>query len=698
MNRDAAEKPVDDLTREEAAAELERLAREIAHHDRLYYQQDAPEVSDAEYDALRARNAAIEARFPDLIRADSPSLRVGAAPAEAFGKVRHARPMLSLDNAFDDGGVRDFVGRVRRFLRLGEDEPVVLAAEPKIDGLSVSLRYEDGVFVQGATRGDGYEGEDVTANLRTLQDLPPRLHGPAPAVLEVRGEVYMRRDEFLALNERRAAEGAPPFANPRNAAAGSLRQLDSRVTARRPLRLFVYALGEVSAPVAASHGELLQRLHQWGFHVNPLAEVCRDLDAVLALYHRLLDQRADLPYDIDGVVYKVDRFDWQERLGQVSRAPRWAIAHKFPAEQAQTIVESIGVHVGRTGTLTPVANLRPVTVGGVVVQRATLHNEAYIAEKDIRVGDTVVVQRAGDVIPQVVRVVPEKRPAGAAPYAFPTVCPVCGAHAVRPEDEAARRCTGGLTCEAQVLERLQHFASRDAFDIEGLSEKTVAFLWREGFIRGPADLFRLREENARRLQRLENYKGWGKRSTDKLLDAIDARRRIALDRFIYALGIRQVGQATAKLLAHHYGSLMHLRARMDAAQDREGEAWQELTSIEGIGPSVAGDILDFFAEEHNQRTLDDLESVLEAVEPAAAPAAAGSPLAGKTIVFTGEMERMTRAEAKARAEALGAKVTGSVSRNTDYVVVGAAPGSKARKARELGVTVLEEADWLALLA
>ncbi len=693
--------PVEALSEGQATAELARLAAEIADHDRLYYQQDAPRISDADYDALRQRNAAIEARFPALIRTDSPSFRVGAAPAAAFAKVRHVKPMLSLENAFDDEDVRAFFAGVRNFIKELKDDPtrpIAVVAEPKIDGLSINLRYENGVFVQGATRGDGTVGEDVTANLRTLNDLPRRLKGEAPALIEVRGEVYMIRDDFLRMNEQRAAAGEQTFANPRNAAAGSLRQLDPRITAGRPLRLFAYAMGECSEAVADSHGTFLERLSAWGFHVNPKARRCASVDEALAFYHQIAAERAQLPYDIDGVVYKVERFDWQERLGMVSRAPRWAVAHKFPAEQACTVLKDIIIQVGRTGALTPVALLEPITVGGVVVGRATLHNEDEIQRKDVRIGDTVIVQRAGDVIPQIVGVMADKRPAAAQPFAFPTLCPQCGSHAERPEGEAVRRCTGGLTCPAQAIERLRHFASRNAFDIEGLGEKNVEFLWREGFVRSPADIFRLRAENARRLQRLENYEGWGAVSVRKLFEAIDRRRRIALDRFIYALGIRQVGEATAKLLARNYGSLSAWRTAMMEAQDRDSEAYRHLASIESIGAKVAKDILDFFAEGHNRQALDDLERELEAIEAYERPTGGTqSPVAGKTVVFTGSLDTLTRSEAKARAEALGAKVAGSVSRKTDYVVIGADAGSKAKDAEKLGVATLTEQEWLALI-
>ncbi len=715
----------------EAAAELKRLAAEIARHDRAYHTQAAPLIPDAEYDALVRRNAAIEARFPDLVRPDSPSRRVGGAAAEGFRKVRHVVPMLSLDNAFADQDVAEFVTRVRRFLGLAADEPVALVAEPKIDGLSINLRYEHGRFVQGATRGDGAEGEDVTANLLTLADLPRQLAGDAPAALEIRGEVYMTKADFLALNARQEAAGDKPFANPRNAAAGSLRQLDFRITAGRPLRLFAYAMGEASAPVADSHWHFLRRLAEWGFQVNPLAERCDDVAAALALYHRVGDGRAGLAYDIDGVVYKVDRFDWQARLGMKDRAPRWAIAHKFPAEQARTILKSIEISVGRTGVLTPWANLEPINVGGVMVARATLHNEDEVGRKDFRDGDTVVIQRAGDVIPQVVAVVPELRPEAAVPFSMTAkltgegdhpVCPVCGSHAVREEGEAAWRCTGGLVCPAQAVERLVHFASRDAFNIEGLGEKNIEFLVRQGYVGQPADIFRLEDEDRRRLQKLANFEGWGKRSAEKLFEAIRSRATIALERFIYALGIRQVGEATAKRLARHYGSLDAWRRAMDEILDqrtlplppvepqemvarreatRIPEAYAELIAIEDIGKGVAGAILDFFAEAHNRESLDALVQAMQAlggrVEDAQVVEASSSPVAGKAVVFTGTLVTMTRPEAKVRAEALGAKVVGSVSKKTDYVVVGADAGSKAAEAAKLGVTILSEEDWLRLI-
>lgn len=687
-----ADKPVDLLSEKEAKAELARLADDIARHDRLYYQQDAPQISDAAYDALRRRNLAIETRFPDLRRLDSPARRVGAAPAAGFQKVRHSRPMLSLDNAFDDEDVEDFLKRVRRFLSLG-DAAIDVVAEPKIDGLSVALRYERGELVLGATRGDGTEGENITRNLETLDDVPRALKGPdVPDVVEVRGEVYMRRDEFAALNDERVRSGETPFANPRNAAAGSVRQLDPAITASRKLHFFAYAMGELSRLDARTHWEFLRQLERWGFAVNPLARLCRTTDELLAFHREIAETRAALPYDIDGVVYKIDRFDWQNRLGMVSRAPRWAIAHKFPAEQAETVIEAIRIQVGRTGALTPVAELDPVTVGGVVVSRATLHNEDEIARKDVRVGDSVIIQRAGDVIPQVVQVVLAKRPKSATPFVFPETCPACGSHAVREQGEAVRRCTGGLVCPAQVVERLKHFVSRDAFDIEGLGGKHIEAFHAEGLVNSPADIF---ERLPGRRAEIASREGWGEKSADKLLRAIEQRRTIGFERFIYALGIRQIGQATAKLLARHYGSLVRWRRAMIEAADPGSDAYGELVNIHGIGADTAADLIAFFGEDHNLDEVGRLENCL--VVEAPVKAATDTPVAGKTVVFTGTLETMGRAEAKTRAEALGAHVANTVSKKTDYVVIGSDAGSKADKARALGVTVLSEGDWLALI-
>ena len=683
---------VEALGEDEARAELARLAREIERHDDLYYNRDAPEIDDAEYDALRARNEAIEKRYPALRRADGPSSRVGAPPRSGFRKVRHTAPMLSLANAFDQADVREFVARLRRFLDLAAEAPVAFVAEPKIDGLSASLRYEDGAFAVGVTRGDGATGEDVTANLRTIADAPRRLMAAfPPAVLEVRGEVYMTRRDFAALNTARAAAGEALYANPRNAAAGSLRQLDPKVTAQRRLRFFAYGWGEASEPLGDTLSQARARLAGFGFKLDEPMALCETVEALAAYHADIEARRAEFDFDVDGVVYKADRLDWQARLGAVSRSPRWAVAHKFKAEQAVTRVENIAVQVGRTGALTPVANLRPVTVGGVSVSRATLHNEDEIARKDVREGDTVVVQRAGDVIPQIVSVDTGKRPEGAVAFAFPETCPVCGSRAARAEGEAVRRCTGGLVCEAQAVERLRHFVSRDAFDIAGLGAKQIEAFWRDELVREPADLFRLES----RAKEIEEREGWGEASVRNLLAAVAARRRIALERFVYALGIRQVGQSNARLLARHYGSLDRLIAAAGTARDGESEAYEELTAIDGVGPRVAADIVGFFAESRNRAAVEALAREVTVGDSAVATTVE-SPVAGKTVTFTGRLETMARAEAKAMAQAAGAKVTGSVSGKTDYIVAGADAGSKLKKAQELGLTVLTEAEWRAL--
>ncbi len=689
--------PVDKLNADQAADELARLAAEIRRHDELYYQQSQPEISDADYDALKLRNVDIEARFPDLVRPDSPSRRVGAPAVAGFAKVRHAVPMLSLDNAFGEEDVRDYFEGVRRFIKELKDDPtlpVETVAEPKIDGLSASLRYEGGRFVQGATRGDGRIGEDITANLGTIRDLPARLSGSGwPDILEIRGEVYMKRADFLDLNRRQEAAGDKVFANPRNAASGSLRQLDPSITAARPLHFFAYSWGQVSEPIDGTHWAVLQRFKVWGFSTNPLARLCASVEDVLALYGEVAAQRATLDYDIDGVVYKLNRLDWQDRMGSSSRAPRWAIAHKFPAEQAETVLEKIDIQVGRTGALTPVAHLKPVTVGGVVVARATLHNEDEIQRKDVRVGDTVIVQRAGDVIPQIVAHVPQRRPRPAPPkFVFPDRCPACGSQAIREPGEAVRRCTGGLICPAQAVERLKHFVSRDAFDIEGFGRKHIEAFWQDGLVRTPGDIFRLH----RRRDEIAAREGWGEQSAQNLIDAIEERRTIPLDRFINALGIRQVGTSTARLLARTYLSLGAWREAMERAGDPESEAHADLLAIDGVGASMAADIVGFFGEAHNREIVDDLEAELT-IADFEALSTAGSPVAGKTVVFTGTLEAMTRSEAKASAEALGAKVSGSVSSKTDYVVAGPGAGSKAKKAQELGVTMLTEEEWLKLI-
>ncbi len=695
---------------ESAEAEIARLITEITEHDRRYYEQDAPSISDAEYDSLMRRLRALEAEHPALLRADSPTQKVSGRAAEGFAKSRHLAPMLSLDNAFAPEDFTEFAARIRRFLSLGETEPLDFIAEPKIDGLSVNLLYEGGRFVKGATRGDGAEGEDITANLLTLADVPRELPAPFPALIEIRGEVFLDRADFLtfraaqeavlAEREARKARGeklGPAVTipvNPRNAAAGSLRQLDASITAQRPLKLFAYAMGEASEAPATTHHGWLETLKRWGFRVNPLSTPVREGAADLltetpaAFQARMGRERPALAYEIDGVVYKLDRLDWQARLGFVGRAPRWAIAWKFPAEQARTKLLRIEIQVGRTGALTPRAVMEPVFVGGVTVTHATLHNEDEIARKDIREGDTILLQRAGDVIPQVVEVVDADRPDRAPPFAFPTTCPACGSHAVRENDDVVRRCTGGLICPAQTVERLKHFVGRRCLDIEGMGEERIETLHAMGLLRGPADIFRLHTH----AERLEALEGWGKLSTQKLFDAIAARRNPPLERFLFALGIRRIGEQNAKLLARHYHSIGALRVKMEAARIIGSEAREELGSIQGIGPAIATELVEFFAEPHN---LDALDALLAEVTPedAAVIEAGDNPFAGKALVFTGTLQTLSRQEAEARAEALGAKVTKSVSKKTDFVVVGADAGSKATKAAELGLRVLSEAEF-----
>jgi DNA ligase (NAD+) len=691
-NRDV---PPAKLTEKQAKAELKALAKLIAEHDVAYHTNDAPTVSDAEYDSLRKRNEAIETQFPDLVRADSPAARVGAALGGGFKKVAHAVPMLSLGNAFADEDVTDFVDRIRRFLDLGDDEKIEMTVEPKIDGLSFSARYEKGRLTVAATRGDGGVGEDITANIKTIKDLPEFIMGDVPKVMEIRGEVYMTKQDFQAMNERQAAAGGKIFANPRNAAAGSLRQLDPKITAQRPLKAFTYGWGAVEGQTWNTQWEFIQTLKAWGFPVNKRTKVCSSVADMLKEYASLGSDRAGLPYDIDGIVYKVNRLDWQKRLGFVSRAPRWAIAHKFSAEQAETMLENIEIQVGRTGALTPVAHLTPVNVGGVMVSRATLHNEDEIARKDVRIGDTVIIQRAGDVIPQVVEVKLDKRPRGSKAFAFPHKCPVCDSLAVREEDEVVRRCTGGLVCAAQAVERLRHFVSREAFDIEGLGEKNIEAFFAGGLVHSPADLFTLEKRGGR--EKLSAIEGWGEKSIDNLFSAIDRRRTISLERFIYALGIRQVGHATARLLAHHYGSREAWEGAMTAAKDEASDAFDELTSIEQIGPSVAKDLIEFFTEKHNREVLTALRKADVTVEDFIRPDTSGSPIAGKTVVFTGTLEKMGRNEAKSQALALGAKVAGSVSKKTDLVIAGPGAGSKLKDAEALGVKVVTEDEYLALI-
>ncbi|KZS54195.1 NAD-dependent DNA ligase LigA [Rhizobium anhuiense] len=710
---------VDTLTIEEAAAELERLAKEIAHHDALYHGKDQPEISDADYDALKRRNDALEARFPELIREDSPSRHVGAAPSVTFSPVVHARPMLSLDNTFSQEDVQDFVAGVYRFLGRLPDQSIAFTAEPKIDGLSMSIRYENGRLVTAATRGDGTTGENVTANIRTISEIPNELPKGVPAVVEIRGEVYMAKSDFLALNRQMEAEGKQTYVNPRNTAAGSLRQLDAKVTASRKLKFFAYAWGEMSEMPADTQFAMVQTFRDWGFPVNPLMKRLNSVADILAHYDEIGLERPDLDYDIDGVVYKVDSLELQQRLGFRSRSPRWATAHKFPAEQAFTEVEKIEIQVGRTGALTPVARLKPITVGGVVVTNATLHNEDYIKgignsgerirpeEHDIREGDTVIVQRAGDVIPQILDVVMEKRAADARPYEFPKTCPVCGSHAVREVNEktgkmdSVRRCTGGFICRAQATEHLKHFVSRNAFDIEGLGSKQIDFFFENEDpslqIRTAPDIFTLEKRQQQSLTKLENIDGFGKVSVGKLYAAINERRSIALHRFIYALGIRHVGETTAKLLSRSYGTYAAFETGMREAETLAGDAWNDLNAIEGIGEVVARAIVEFYKEPRNVEVITRL---IEEVTPEEAeqPVTAGSPVAGKTVVFTGSLEKFTRDEAKARAESLGAKVAGSVSKKTDIVVAGPGAGSKLDKARELGVQTMDEDEWLALIS
>ena len=696
---DASKTAVDALTEAAAKAELERLAAAIGEHDRRYYQEDAPTVSDAAYDALRRRNEAIEARFPHLVRPDSPSGRIGAAPAAKFAKVRHAVPMLSLGNAFSAEEVADFVARVRRFLRLAAEERLDFTAEPKIDGLSCSLRYEDGRLVNAATRGDGVVGEDVTGNVRTMRDIPDRLRGKSiPQVCEVRGEVYMTHADFAALNQRQAKEGLQTYVNPRNTAAGSLRQLDPAITATRPLHFFAYSYGEMSRIPADTQSGVLHWLAECGFTINPLIKMCRSVEELLAFHRDIEQKRATLGYDIDGVVYKVDRLDLQQRLGFVSRTPRWAIAHKFPAEKATTIVKAIDIQVGRTGALTPVAKLEPVTVGGVVVSNATLHNEDEIARLGVRVGDTVTIQRAGDVIPQVLGVV-EDKPRGPKPYRFPKTCPCPLKTAVVREaiaggEEGARsHCSGEFACPHQKIEHLRHFVSRRAFDIEGLGEKQIALFFEQGWIKEPADIFTLEARNLK--IRLEEHEGFGEVSVRNLFDAIAARREISLERFVYALGMRHVGETTARALARGYGSWssFHEAGLKVAAGDEEARL--EMDNLEQIGDTVIDSIAAYFGEAHNRGIVERLTKqvrILDAEQPVAS-----SPVAGKTVVFTGSLEKMTRDEAKAMAERLGAKTAGSVSKKTDYVVAGPGAGSKLTKAAEAGVKVLTEDEWFALI-
>ncbi|MGF1543080.1 MAG: NAD-dependent DNA ligase LigA [Parvularculaceae bacterium] len=708
----AADKPVKDLTADQAALELERLARAIANADVAYHQEDAPTMSDAAYDALRRRNALIERAFPKLVREDSPSKRVGAAPSTKFEKARHARPMLSLDNAFGTDDVTEFVARVRRFLKLADDAPLAFTAEPKIDGLSLSLRYEGGELIRAATRGDGMTGENVTANALTIDDIPKRLKG-VDGVLEVRGEVYMSPEDFEALASRLEAEEGKSTANPRNAAAGSLRQIDPAITASRPLKFFAHGWGEAGEPLAETQYDALARLRKLGFPVTDRLKRCNDVDALVATYKDIEAARAGLGYDIDGVVYKVDRLDYQARMGAVGRTPRWAIAHKFPAEKATTTLLAIDIQVGRTGALTPVARLKPVTVGGVVVSNATLHNQDEIERKDVRVGDTVVVQRAGDVIPQIVEATPAKK--RAAPFVFPTECPACGSRAVREvnpstgKEDVVRRCTGGLICPAQAVERLKHFVSRGALDIDGLGAKQIEAFFEQGLVREPADIFTLQKRQEAGDLDLFTYKTrddgskvlkngapqpTNAKSVENLFAAIEARRAPPLDRFVNALGVRHLGETNVRLFAVRYGSFDAFAEAAREAADAESQARADMLNIDGVGEAVVGAVVDFFREAHNRDAIDHLLGEV-APREAAAPTSTQSVFLGKTIVFTGTLETMSRDEAKARAVALGAKVSGSVSSKTDYLVAGESAGSKLKKAQELGVEIMTEADWRA---
>jgi DNA ligase (NAD+) len=704
---DNSDVDVDTLTRAQAEAELSNLAAQLAQANAAYHTDDAPVLTDAHYDHLKRRNAAIETRFPALKRGDSPSDQVGAALAAGFGKITHAQPMLSLANAFTDDDVREFDTSVRKYLGLGPEAALSYTAEPKIDGLSLSLRYENGVLVQAATRGDGTVGENVTANARTIADIPHALYG-APDLLEVRGEVYMSHADFADLNTRQETQGAKAFANPRNAAAGSLRQLDAEITRARPLRFFAYAWGSLSAPLADSQSAAIAALARLGFATNPLTAVFTGPEQMVAHYAKIEGLRVALGYDIDGVVYKVDSLSLQDRLGFRSTTPRWAIAHKFPAQLAWTVLEGIDIQVGRTGALSPVARLAPVTVGGVVVSNATLHNEDYIkgldskghpirGGKDIRIGYLVQVYRAGDVIPKVADVDISQRAPDAPAYVFPQVCPECGSAAIREPGDAVRRCTGGLICPAQAVEKLRHLVSRAAFDIEGLGAKQVEQFYADGWITEPADIFTLQARYGSGIHQLRNREGWGDKSAAALFAAIEDKRKIPLARLLFGLGIRHVGEVASAMIAVHYGTWEALLEAMRAAQGHAGQAWEDLTGIDGMGDVMAGSLVGAFAQEAEAASILRLVAQLEVLE-AVRPDTTGSPVAGKTVVFTGTLEKMTRAEAKARAERLGAKVAGSVSAKTDLLVAGPGAGSKAKKAAELGIETLDEDGWLDLIA
>lgn len=692
-------KPASELTKAQAKAEIHALSIEIRLHDQAYYQKDAPLISDGQYDQLRKRLVELETAFPDLVAKDSPTQSVGVAPASGFSKITHKVPMLSLDNAFDDGDVVDFVARVKRFLSLADTTKLEFTAEPKIDGLSASIRYENGELVSAATRGDGRVGEDITANMRTLKDVPKRLNGENwPEILEVRGEVYIGHKDFEAMNREHVKAGNDPYKNPRNAAAGSLRQIDPAITLNRPLKFFAYAWGEVSAPLGATQYQAVQRLGDFGFTVNPLTKICDNTQDMLAHYRLIENTRAELGYDIDGVVYKVNDLALQARLGFVSRSPRWAIAHKFPAEKAITHINDIDIQVGRTGALTPVARLEPITVGGVVVSNASLHNEDEIARKDIRIGDKVEIQRAGDVIPQVLRVLDGGRENRHAPFEFPKKCPVCGADAIREVDEkgvpeAVRRCVNGLSCPAQAIESLIHFVSRRAFDIDGLGAKQIELLFGKGLVLEPAHIFTLERRNPQ--IQMEKWEGFGTQSVANLFEAINRRRVIGLERFLYALGIRHIGQGNAQLIARHFGTIDNLLKGASAMKDKSGEKWEALLSVDGVGKAAAGAFADFMNAPQNLAVVKELLAEIEVLD--AEKPNTDSPVTGKIVVFTGKLELMSRDEAKAKAQSLGAKVSGSVSKKTDYVVAGPGAGSKLKKAESLGVQVLSEGEWLALI-
>ena len=689
--------PVKSLTESEAKEELYSLAKEIKYNDQLYYNHSKPEISDYEYDQLRRRNAEIEAHFDNLTLSSSPSFSIGAPPSKGFKKVKHARTMLSLANAFSSEDMNDFTDRIRKFLGLSERTIIPLIGEPKIDGLSASLKYERGNLVIAATRGDGIMGENVTANALTIKDIPRKLAGKnLPEIIEIRGEVYMKISDFHELNQHRKKDGEKLFVNPRNAASGAFRQLDSEMTASRKLHFFAYGYGKTSKPFPTYHQNFIDKLKNWGFQVNPMTARCENSEDVKKLYKSISEIRETLDYDIDGVVFKVDDIEWQNRLGAAGREPRWAIAWKFPAAQATTTLQKITIQVGRTGTLTPVAHLKPVHVGGVNVSRASLHNEDEIIRKDIREGDSVVVQRAGDVIPQIVYVLKQKRSEQSAPFIFPTNCPECGNTAIRLDKEAARRCIGGLVCPAQAIEHLKHFVSRDALDIEGLGEKQIKLFWDAGRLKKPSDIFKLKKQEEYATTPLTNYDGWGEKSVKNLFIAIEKSRDLTLERFLYSLGIRHVGKATAKLLARKYQDLNTLRKAMQNAQSYNGEYWHDLESIDGIGPVAARAIVDFFIQRDNYNEINALQSELK-IKPFSV-VNKQSIITGKTIVFTGTLEKMSRAEAKALAESLDAKVSGSISKKTDYLVAGATAGSKLTKAKAAGIKVLDETAWISLLS